>query len=102
MCRRIPALSLVLTIPVAAPAVQGAEVLDVAESLGDDVTIIRLPDCKVVGSIQAGVGPHGLVASRSGDHLYISVESDHSVLALDAASGEILVDRPRSWGAGSA
>src|SRR5262249_29765456 len=85
----IVGLSVFAAIDVALGA-EGTELLYVANSRGDDLTVIRLPDHKVIGSIAVGSHPHGLTASRDGKRVFVSVESDHSVLALDTATNEIL------------
>ena len=66
------------------------ELLYVASSQGDDLTVIRLPDHEPLGSIKVGMHPHGLAASRDGRRLYVSVDSGKEVLALDTATDQIL------------
>src|SRR5690242_1865260 len=73
-----------------ASAGDGTELLYVANSQGDELTVIRLPDHKPLGSVKVGSHPHGLAASRDGKRLYVSVESSKEVLALDTATDEIL------------
>jgi YVTN family beta-propeller protein len=73
-----------------ASAGDGTELLYVANSQGDELTVIRLPDHKPLGSVEVGSHPHGLAASRDGKRLYVSVESSKEVLALDTATDEIL------------
>lgn len=68
----------------------GTELLYVANSQGDDLTVIRLPDHKPLGSVVVGSHPHGLAASRDGKRLYVSVESSEEVLALDTATDQVL------------
>ena len=46
----------------------------VTNSKGDDVTVIDPATMKVVGSINTGANPHGLVASPDRRTLYVSVE----------------------------
>jgi DNA-binding beta-propeller fold protein YncE len=49
-------------------------------------TIIDPVNLKVVGGIKVGKNPHGLAASRASDRLYVSVESDNSLLAVVMAT----------------
>src|SRR2546430_6035375 len=46
----------------------------VTNSKGDEVTVIDAATMKVIGSIQVGANPHGLVLSPDRRTLYISVE----------------------------
>ena len=73
-----------------ASAADGTELLYVANSQGDDLTIVRLPDHQPLGSVQVGAHPHGLAASRDGRWLYVSVESSKEILVLDTASNQIV------------
>jgi YVTN family beta-propeller protein len=73
-----------------AMATNGTELLYVANSQGDDLTIVRLPDHQPLGSVKVGAHPHGLAASRDGRWLYVSVESSKDVLVLDTASNQIV------------
>ena len=73
-----------------AAAADGTELLYVANSQGDDLTVFRLPAHERLGSVQVGEHPHGLAASRDGRRLYVSVEAGKEVLALDTATDRIL------------
>lgn len=73
-----------------AMAGDGIELLYVANSHGDDLTVIRLPEHKPLRSVEVGSHPHGLAASRDGRRLYVSVESSREILAIDTATDEIL------------
>jgi YVTN family beta-propeller protein len=74
----------------AVPAAQDTELLYVDNTLGDDLTVVRLPDHRVVGSVTVGSHPHGLAASGDGKRLYVSVESTKEVLALDTGTDQVL------------
>lgn len=71
-------------------AKDGIEILYVANSQGDDLTVVRLPGHEPLGSVNVGTHPHGLAASRDGKVLYVSVESSREVLALDTANDQVL------------
>jgi YVTN family beta-propeller protein len=79
-----------LGTPEAAPPAQGTELLYIDNALGEDLTVVRLPDHRVLGSVTVGSHPHGLAASGDGKRLYVSVESTNEVLALDIATDKIL------------
>src|SRR6185437_10942031 len=79
-----------LAMAANAAVAQGTELLYVANSQGDDLTVIRLPGHETLGSVKVGDHPHGLAASRDGRRLYVSVESTKEVLALDTATDQIL------------
>ena len=71
-------------------ATNGTELLYVANSQGDDLTIVRLPDHQPLGSVRVRAHPHGLAASRDGRWLYVSVESSKEILVLDTATDQII------------
>jgi YVTN family beta-propeller protein len=86
-------LIIVLLPPVLAikPPSKVTEILYVANSGGDDVTVVEVPGHKVIGRIKVGVhDADGLAASRSGDRLYVTVVSPPSVVAIDTATDKIL------------
>lgn len=72
------------------------ELLYVANSQGDDLTVIRLPSHERLGSVKVGMHPHGLAASRNGKRLYVSIESSDEVLALDTATDQVVWRMPVS------
>lgn len=84
--------SALLLPPVfSAPFAQVKEILYIANSGGDDVTVVELPSHRVVGTIK--VGDHdadGLAASTSGETLYVTVAKPASVVAIDTATDKIL------------
>jgi YVTN family beta-propeller protein len=76
------------------PAQEGSsgarEILYVTNSAGDDVTVVDAATHRVIGSIETGVTPHGLVASPDGRRIYITGETDDDVVAIDTATSKVL------------
>ena len=77
-----------------APAQQGSggprEILYVTNSAGDDVTVVDAATHRVIGSIETGVTPHGLVASPDGRRIYITGETDDDVVAIDTTTSKVV------------
>lgn len=61
----------------------------VTNSKGDDVTVIDPATMKVVGSIQVGANPHGVVLSPDRRTLYISVEGTDELVAVDTTTNQV-------------
>ena len=49
---------------------------------------------RVIGSIETGTTPHGLVASPDGRRIYITGETDDDVVAIDTATSKVLWKAP--------
>ncbi len=62
----------------------------VANSGGDDVTIIDPIANKAIGSITVSKNPHGIVPSPDRARFYVSSESEDVLDVVDRASGKIL------------
>src|SRR5689334_10061791 len=72
---------------------QGKEFLFVGNSLGGDISIVAIPSHKVVGTIPAtvvGNHPDDVIASRSGDVLYISRLDVNDVIAVSTTTEKML------------
>jgi YVTN family beta-propeller protein len=66
------------------------ELLYVVNARSTFLSVISVPENKVVGTIPVGRAASGIAATRTGDRLYIAVESGPSVLAIDTATSQIL------------
>ncbi len=66
------------------------EIFYVTNSAGNDVTVVDAATHRVIGSIETGVTPHGLVASPDGRRIYITGETDHDVVAIETATPKVL------------
>ncbi len=70
------------------------QILYVTNSAGDDVTLVDAKTHRVIGSIETGTTPHGLVASPDGRRIYITGETDDDVVAIDTATAKVLWKAP--------
>jgi YVTN family beta-propeller protein len=69
-------------------------ILYVTNSAGDDVTLVDADTHRVIGSIETGTTPHGLVASPDGRRIYITGETDDDVVAVDTTTAKVLWKAP--------
>lgn len=87
-------LALLASVAIASPvAAQAKEYLYVGNTLGGDVSVIAIPQHKVVGTIPASVvgnGPDDVIASRNGDVLFISRLDTKDVVAISTATEKLL------------
>jgi YVTN family beta-propeller protein len=76
---------------VAITAAQAATrpILYVANSLGDDVTVIDLPTQKVLTTIKVGSIVHGVCAPADGRHAYVTIESEHTLKVVDTKTNTV-------------
>jgi YVTN family beta-propeller protein len=70
------------------------QILYVTNSAGDDVTVVDAETHRVIGSIETGTTPHGLVASPDGRRIYITGETDDDVVAIDTTTATVLWKAP--------
>ena len=86
----IPLLLAVVVPWAATHGGSGKMLLYVANSKGDDVTVIDVASLKVVAGIKVGANPHGLVASPDGRTLYVSVEGTDELVSVNTATLEVM------------
>ena len=77
-----------------AAAVIGAQaatrpVLYVANSQGDDVTVIDVATQKVITTIKVGPIVHGVCAPADGRHAYVTIESEHALKVIDTKTNAL-------------
>src|SRR5262249_37108354 len=85
-------VSLLLTVIVPCIRARGSAartLLYVANSKGDDVTVIDVASMNVAGTIKVGANPHGLVASPDRQTLYVSVEGTDELVSINTATLEV-------------
>ena len=70
------------------------QILYVTNSAGDDVTLVDAGTHRVIGSIETGTTPHGLVASPDGRRIYVTGETDDDVVAIDTTTATVLWKAP--------
>jgi YVTN family beta-propeller protein len=84
-----------LGAPVAAQAPNAVtELLYVVNARSDFLSVIGVPDNRVVGTVQVGRAASGIAATRAGDRLYVAVESGPKVVAIDTVTSKILWSVP--------
>jgi YVTN family beta-propeller protein len=72
------AIYLVIAISVPAePAPNPSQKLYVANSAGDDLHVIDTETNKVIKRVEVGPQPHGLVATKDGSRLFITIENSN-------------------------
>lgn len=60
--------------------------LYVGSSRGDDANIIDMNSFKVIGDIKAGERVHGVCLDPTGQRLFLTIESDHTLRIVDTAA----------------
>jgi YVTN family beta-propeller protein len=100
----VAALSLAHSLPAqergpvreSPPAQSHKTLLYVGNSRGDDISVIDLGTLKVVDRIKLGDQIHGLAAEASGQRLFATVETDHTLRIVDTADDHPLATIPLS------
>ena len=91
--RLFPIAALALLAAPSALAAQAKEYLYLANTLGGDVSIIAIPEHKVVGTVPAtvvGNSPDDVISTREGDVLYISRLDTKDVIAVSTTTEKAL------------
>jgi YVTN family beta-propeller protein len=79
-------LALFLALPLAAVPLR----IYVANSAGDNITIIDPAVDRVVGEIRVSRNPHGIVPSPDGKRFYVSSETENVLDVVDRGSSHII------------
>lgn len=82
------ALGAVLALTAAADAATRS-MLYVANSQGDDITIIDLATQKVVKTLKVGPIVHGICAQADGRRAFATIESEHSLKVIDTRTNTV-------------
>ncbi len=80
-------------LAVTGVSAQEREYLYVENSRGGDITVIEIPSHKVVGTIPAskvGHHPDDVIATKSGDTIYVNRLDKRDILAISTATEEVL------------
>ncbi len=72
-----------------AATAQARSILYVANSQGDDITVIDLPTRKVIATIKAGPIVHGVCAQGDGRRAFATIESEHALKVIDTRTNTI-------------
>ena len=82
-------LGCILALGVPAPIAAQSTRLYVANSRGDEVTVIDLGTMKVVDDIKVGNHVHGLAIQANGRRLFATVETEHTLKFIDTGSDKV-------------
>jgi len=82
--------SLLLALLLMASAVQARPILYVANSQGDDITVIDLPTQKVMTTIKVGPIVHGVCAQGDGRRAFATIESEHTLKVIDTQKNTVI------------
>lgn len=91
LCRILPALALCLSFTAvsAQPSAPTRSILYVANSQGDDITVIDLPTQKILTTIKVGPIVHGVCAQGDGRKAFATIESEHALKVIDTQSNMV-------------
>src|SRR5665213_3647603 len=64
-------------------------ILYVANSQGDDITVIDLPTQKVITTLKVGPIVHGICAQGDGRKAFATIESEHSLKVIDTRTNTV-------------
>ncbi len=82
--------SILLALLLIASAVQARPILYVANSQGDDITVIDLPTQKIMTTIKVGPIVHGVCAQGDGRRAFATIESEHSLKVIDTQKNAVI------------
>ena len=86
---QLAALGCILALGVPVRIAAQSSRLFVANSRGDDVTVIDLGARKVVDDIRVGKHVHGLAIQADGRRLFATVETEHTLKFIDTGSDKV-------------
>lgn len=84
------AFACILVLSVPAHVAAQSTRLYVANSRGDDVSVVDLGTMKVVDDIKVGNHVHGLAIQANGRRLFATVETEHTLKFIDTASDKVI------------
>src|SRR5690242_19923992 len=84
------ALGCILAVSVPAHVAAQSTRLYVANSRGDDVSVVDLGTMKVVDDIKVGNHVHGLAIQADGRRLFATVETEHTLKFIDTVSDKVI------------
>ena len=90
MIRKTLLLALGAAFVLAGPAEAATRsILYVANSQGDDITIIDLATQKVIKTLKVGPIVHGVCAQADGRRAFATIESEHSLKVIDTKTNTV-------------
>lgn len=82
--------SILLALLLMASAAQARPILYVANSQGDDITVIDLPTQKIMTTIKVGPIVHGVCAQGDGRRAFATIESEHALKVIDTRRNAVI------------
>jgi YVTN family beta-propeller protein len=82
--------TVILALLLMASAVQARPILYVANSQGDDITVIDLPTQKIVTTFKVGPIVHGICAQGDGRRAFATIESEHTLKVIDTQKNAVI------------
>jgi YVTN family beta-propeller protein len=94
MLKKILALAIVGPLAICLCAATGANaatrsILYVANSQGDDITVIDLPTQKIITTFKVGPIVHGVCAQGDGRRAFATIESEHALKVIDTKTNTV-------------
>ena len=87
--RKFTLIAAALAVSLAMGQAQGRSILYVANSQGDDITVIDLPTQKILTTLKVGPIVHGVCAQGDGRKVFATVESEHSLKVIDTKTNMV-------------
>jgi YVTN family beta-propeller protein len=87
--KNLALLVLLLAVTGASAQSPTRSVLYVANSQGDDITVIDLATRKVTATIKVGPIVHGVCAQADGRRAFATIESEHALKVIDTATNKV-------------
>jgi YVTN family beta-propeller protein len=82
--------TVILAFLLMASAVQARPILYVANSQGDDITVIDLPTQKIITTLKVGPIVHGICAQGDGRRAFATIESEHTLKVIDTQKNAVI------------
>jgi YVTN family beta-propeller protein len=82
--------TVILALLLMVSAVQARPILYVANSQGDDITVIDLPTQKIMTTFKVGPIVHGICAQGDGRRAFATIESEHSLKVIDTQKNTVI------------
>src|SRR3954467_6655287 len=82
-------LALAVACAAAVSAAEGRAMLYVANSQGDDITVIDLATQKITTTFNVGPIVHGVCAQADGRRAFATIESEHALKVIDTKTSTV-------------
>ncbi|MBW8708059.1 MAG: hypothetical protein JF627_02125 [Alphaproteobacteria bacterium] len=89
MFKKILALAIVCLAAVSGAQAATRSILYVANSQGDDITVIDLATQKIITTLKVGPIVHGVCAQGDGRRAFATIESEHSLKVIDTKTNTV-------------